>query len=106
MVDMLYMVAETNRLLGYERVYLPLCKCADTPFHIHGDQMFSFSSSQTVLFWLQYVEMRLFFFAFLTWDLFFYVINLDQTIRYKSTSAVEKLISENSRVLCLQFNTA
>ena len=23
--------------LGYERVYLPLCKVADTPFHIQGD---------------------------------------------------------------------
>ena len=23
------------RRLGYERVYLPLCKVADTPFHIH-----------------------------------------------------------------------
>ena len=26
----------TNRLLGYERVYLPLCEVADTPFHIQG----------------------------------------------------------------------
>ena len=26
--------------LGYERVYLPLCKVADTPFHIQGDDMF------------------------------------------------------------------
>ena len=25
------------RPLGYERVYLPLCKVADTPFHIQGD---------------------------------------------------------------------
>ena len=25
------------RDLGYERVYLPLCKVADTPFHIQGD---------------------------------------------------------------------
>ena len=24
-----------NRLLGYESVYLLLCKVADTPFHIH-----------------------------------------------------------------------
>ena len=24
------------RPLGYERVYLPLCKVADTPFHIQG----------------------------------------------------------------------
>ena len=23
--------------LGYERVYLPLCNVADTPFHIQGD---------------------------------------------------------------------
>ena len=25
--------------LGYERVYLPLCKVADTPFHIQGDEL-------------------------------------------------------------------
>ena len=24
---------------GYERVYLPLCKVADTPFHIQGDDL-------------------------------------------------------------------
>ena len=29
----------THRLLGYERVYLPLCKVADTPFHTQGDNM-------------------------------------------------------------------
>ena len=27
-----------TRLLGYERVYLPLYKVADTPFHIQGDE--------------------------------------------------------------------
>ena len=27
------------RPLGYERVYLPLCKVADTPFHIRGDDL-------------------------------------------------------------------
>ena len=27
----------TNRRLGYERVYLPLREVADTPFHIQGD---------------------------------------------------------------------
>ena len=27
--------------LGYERVYLPLCKVADTPFHIQGDEFWS-----------------------------------------------------------------
>ena len=27
----------TIRRLGYERVYLPLYKVADTPFHIQGD---------------------------------------------------------------------
>ena len=25
--------------IGYERVYLPLYKVADTPFHIQGDRM-------------------------------------------------------------------
>ena len=29
-----------NRPLGYERVYLPLYKMADTSFHIQGDEMF------------------------------------------------------------------
>ena len=28
----------TRRALGYERVYLPLCEVADTPFHIQGDE--------------------------------------------------------------------
>ena len=28
------------RPLGYERVYLPLCKVADTPFHIKKDGMY------------------------------------------------------------------
>ena len=27
----------TLRPLGYERAYMPLCKVADTPFHIQGD---------------------------------------------------------------------
>ena len=31
--------AETRRPLGYERVYLPLCKVADTPFHTQGAEM-------------------------------------------------------------------
>ena len=31
----------TYRPLGYERVHLPLCKVADTPFHIQGDDMYS-----------------------------------------------------------------
>ena len=26
------------RPLGYERVYLPLCEVADTPFHNQGDE--------------------------------------------------------------------
>ena len=29
----------TCRPVGYERVYLPLCKVADTPFHIQGDDV-------------------------------------------------------------------
>ena len=32
------------RPLGYERVYLPLRKVADTPFHIQGDELFKDSS--------------------------------------------------------------
>ena len=27
-------------LLGYERVFLPLCNAADTPFYVQGDNMF------------------------------------------------------------------
>ena len=27
------------RPLGHERVFLPLCKVADTPFHIQGDNI-------------------------------------------------------------------
>ena len=30
--------SDTYHSLGYERVYLPLCKVADTPFHIQGDE--------------------------------------------------------------------
>ena len=29
----------TSRQLGYERVYQPLCKVADTLFHIKGDEV-------------------------------------------------------------------
>ena len=29
----------THRPLVYERVYLPLCQVADTPFHIQGDEI-------------------------------------------------------------------
>ena len=30
------------RPIGYERVYLPLCKVADTPFHIQGNELIKF----------------------------------------------------------------
>ena len=30
-----WMSTQDYHPLGYERVYLPLCKVADTPFHIH-----------------------------------------------------------------------
>ena len=32
-----------KRPLGYERVYLPLCKVADTLFHIQGDEVLFFN---------------------------------------------------------------
>ena len=38
------------RLLGYERVYLLLCKVADTPFHIQEDYMIPSSNEQTCTF--------------------------------------------------------
>ena len=31
---------DTNRPFGYEKVYLPLRKLTDTPFHIQGDELF------------------------------------------------------------------
>ena len=34
-------VMTESRTLGYERVYLQLCKVADTPFHINGYSMCS-----------------------------------------------------------------
>ena len=34
-------VPATIRLLRYKRVYLPLCKVADTPFHSQGDELLS-----------------------------------------------------------------
>ena len=37
------------RPLGYERVYLPLCKVADTPFHIQGDDLSSIMCSLCVV---------------------------------------------------------
>ena len=36
----------SKRPLGYERVYLPLSKVADTPFHIQGDEKSSSRSYQ------------------------------------------------------------
>ena len=36
---MVLQVNKTNRHLEYQRVYLPLCKVADTPFHIQGDEI-------------------------------------------------------------------
>ena len=35
-----YCAAKTvYRLFGHERVYLPLCNVAETPFHTQGDQV-------------------------------------------------------------------
>ena len=34
-----YIRDDTISSLGYERVYLPLYEVADTPFHIHGDDV-------------------------------------------------------------------
>ena len=39
---------ELYRPLGYERVYLPLFKVADTPFHIQGDELYSFLLSSFI----------------------------------------------------------
>ena len=36
------------RPLGYERVYLPLYKVADTPFHIYGDEICTSDGMQFV----------------------------------------------------------
>ena len=32
---------KSHRPLGYERVYLPLYKVADTPFYVQGDDIIS-----------------------------------------------------------------
>ena len=32
-------ITPKSRRLEYERVYLPLCEVADTPFHIQGDEV-------------------------------------------------------------------
>ena len=45
----------TNRPLGYERVYLPLCKVADTPFHIQGDEIFPIE--KTLYLQMSYLKM-------------------------------------------------
>ena len=42
-------VLHLSAIIGYERVYLPLCKVADTPFHIQGDGMFHLDVKQTPL---------------------------------------------------------
>ena len=35
--------------LGYKRVYLPLCKVADTPFYIQGDEVVLTSAEQGII---------------------------------------------------------
>ena len=37
--NVLYLSGYLYRPLGYERVYLPLCKVTDTPFHIQEDDI-------------------------------------------------------------------
>ena len=39
----------SDRPLGYERVYLPLYKVADTPFHFQGDILCSVSSAMSTM---------------------------------------------------------
>ena len=47
------------RHLGYERVYLPLYKVADTPFHIQGDAMVPFLTPKTLkYFYTSYRDQR------------------------------------------------
>ena len=41
----------TIRPLGYERVYLPLYKVADTPFHIQGDEYIKFETLWCLKHW-------------------------------------------------------
>ena len=51
------------RPLGYERVYLPLCEVADTPFYIQGDDMllyvYGVSDSTHCLNILQFIVLSL-----------------------------------------------
>ena len=44
------------RNLGYERVYLPLYKVADTPFHIQGDDVFLFKLYKSKYFFTHDLE--------------------------------------------------
>ena len=37
--DISYKACLHNRPLGYERVHLPLCKVADAPFYLQGDEL-------------------------------------------------------------------
>ena len=37
--------------LGYERVYLPLCRVADTPFHIQGDHITRYVHPMSIQYW-------------------------------------------------------
>ena len=41
--------AETYRPLGYERVYLPLCKAADTPFYIQGNDIYIYMFTSMIV---------------------------------------------------------
>ena len=38
-IAILLVIKLTNRPIGYWRVYLPLCKMADTSFNIQGDKI-------------------------------------------------------------------
>ena len=49
------------RPLGYERVYLPLCEVADTPFHMQGDDILTLMTLKYFLYkpWNQRVFFNL-----------------------------------------------
>ena len=55
--SLIYILIDKIRPLGYERVYLPLRKVADTPFHSQGDEM-STGKSLTSLKYLCLIELK------------------------------------------------
>ena len=44
------------RTIGYEKVYLPLCEVADTPFQIQGDDMSMLMLNRHISIFVTYID--------------------------------------------------